>query len=341
MIEIVVAANDIPRGFRITEGAFVTREWPVGHLPTGTIYYTADRLEELVGMIARVAIPRNSPILEGWVVDDLEQVGREIGSDAAAVIPPGLVGISIPIDRLRGLANAIQDGDSVDVAAALMFVDVDEEFQTRLPNNQYIMRETETEEGGVELELVPLPPGRIETSPDGDQLFIAPSDDENLRQRPRLVTQRMVQNAFVVHVANFPLDGEFLGIPPTPTPTPTPTPDPDEGETGRATPARKPPPTPTPPVRDIILLAVEPQDALLLLWFVEANIPLTLFLRSAGDDAVTPTDPVSFEYIVTQYNISSPIKLEYALEPPITSIRSLFGEGSALGQYIIYSNPNQ
>jgi hypothetical protein len=71
----------------------------------------------------------------------------------------------------------------------------------------------------------------------------------------------------------------------------------------------------------IITLAVTPQDALVLTWAVDAQIPITLTLRQAGDDRVVQTEPVTLDYMIRNYNAAPPNALEFSLEPPITSVR--------------------
>jgi hypothetical protein len=136
------------------------------------------------------------------------------------------------------------------------------------------------------------------------------------QQRPRLVTQRTIQAAFVVNVGDFPPDGDFLGRRPTPSPIPVPT--------GQATPTPAPVaavPTATP--KDIITLAVEPQDAVVLIWAIESRLPITLLLRSATDQQRTTTTAVTLEYMINTFNVPQPPRLPYALEPAIRSIRQL------------------
>jgi hypothetical protein len=116
-------------------------------------------------------------------------------------------------------------------------------------------------------------------------------------------------------VGNFPPDGRFIGVPPTPTPVPV------EGEeTGQGTP---PPPTPTPPRPDIITLGVTPQEAVVLTWFVEAKVPVTLALRSASDTARVATSNVTLDYLMANYGIDLPGKRPFTIEPAIRSIRQL------------------
>jgi Flp pilus assembly protein CpaB len=302
---VLVAAQEIPRGMVIPEDGVVVREWPVESAPA---YGLADP-GDAIGFIARTDIAREMPILSTQLVDNLSQIARR-GSDAAAVIPPGLVAVAVPIDRLTNVAHAPKSGDYVDVILSFLFVDVDEEFQSRLPNRLTL---TTVRQDGT-LEFLTGLEGRVE--PSGDFQFpviVGPSET----QRPRLVTQRTIQAAFVLHVGTFPPDGDFLGRRPTPTPLPPP---PDGAPTPTPPPAQ---PTPTPLPLDMITLAVEPQDAVVLVWAIESRLPITLALRSANDLTRTPTTAVTLEYMINTYNVPQPPRLPYALEPAIRSIRRL------------------
>lgn len=304
-VPIVVAVQDIPRGFLIPPNAVELAAWPVDVVPPNAL----TNVEDAIGTIARTDIVRFQPILSNLLVENLTEIART-GSDAAAILPSNLVAVSIPMDRLTSVAYAIQDGDRVDVIMSMLFVDVDEIFQSIVPNTVTLF--TISEEG--EINFLEGIAGRAETSTLGP-VIVGPSEV----QRPRLVTQRTVQDAFVVHVGNFPPGGNFIGVPPTPTPIPRQTDDDDE-ETGANTP---PPPTPTPPRPDIITLGVPPQDAVVLVWAVESRIPITLALRSATGTSTVPTTPVTLDYIMNEFNITVPVKRPFALEPAIRSIRQL------------------
>lgn len=305
-VKVVVAAQEIPRGLPIPEDGVILREWPIQSFPVNGISETKD----VIGSIARTDIPRESPILTTQLVDSLDKIAAR-GSDAALIIPPGLVAISVPIDRLTNVANAPKTGDYVDVILSFLFVDVDEEFQSRLPNKLTLT--TIRQDGTIEFQSGLE--GRVE--PSGDFTFpvvVGPSEV----QRPRLVTQRTIQAAFVIYVGTFPPDGDFLGRRPTPTPLPPP---PD----GEATPTPPPAlPTATQPPLDMITLAVEPQDAVVLVWAIESRLPITLALRSSRDlDRTQTTTAVTLEYMINTYNVPQPPRLPYALEPAIRSIRRL------------------
>jgi hypothetical protein len=174
-----------------------------------------------------------------------------IGSDAALQIEPGMVAIAVPFTRLSGVAFAVADGDQVDLVASFLFVDLDEEWQSRTPNSVWgvTYAPPAPEGGGGDLVPnvipgVPYSEGRPAedvfserfTNLDGASpvpFFIAPSE----APRPRLVSQRIIQNAHVLHVGTF--------RPPMPTAAPTDTPAPNE-------------PTPTPPPQ--LVQALEKPD---------------------------------------------------------------------------------
>ncbi|MGQ9888079.1 MAG: Flp pilus assembly protein CpaB [Aggregatilineales bacterium] len=301
-VEIVIAVQDLPRGFRIpVEGAVALRPWPEVSTPVNAIF----NLEDVIGKIPRTRIAREQPILTTMITDDFQSLD-EVGSDAAAILPRGLIAISLPIDRRTSVAYAIQPGDRVDVLFSMLFVDVDDAFQTIAPNNITLFQITE--EGITFTNTIQ---GRPDNTPLGPAI-IGPSE----RQRPRLVTQRTIQNALVLHVGEFPLDGRlFLGAEPTPTPVPQQ----QDGAGGQGAPV----PTPTPSFPDIVTLGVTPQDAVVLAWTMEARLPVTLALRSAADTAVVNTQAVNMDYIIETFRIDPPGKRSYTIEPAIRSIRQL------------------
>lgn len=311
-VNIVIAVQELPRGFRIPQNAVAIRPWPSDSAPFSGI----TDIEQVVNKIARTDIFREQPILSNMLVEDYTNLSStlgRVGSDAAAILPSGLVAIAMPIDRFTGIAYGMQDGDRVDVIVSMLFVDVDEQFQSLVPNDLTLI-DRNSEEG---IQLLESIQGRPTTTTLGYDAILGPSE----RQRPRLLTQRTVQDALVVHVGEFPTDGRFLGIPPTPTPLPDETG--AEGDTASTNGDEPPPPTPTPARPDIITLGVSPQDAVLLVWAIESRLPLTLALRSATDTSRIPTEPVTLDFFMSEYRITVPTKREYTVEPALTSIRQL------------------
>ncbi len=316
MVEIVVAVQDLPRGIVIPPDGVGVVPWPQDALPEAGNYFTAAELQDVIGRVARTDIFRGSPILARQIVPNLYEVART-GSDAAALMSvfedeEPRVAISIPLDPtgVGQVAYGIQAGDFVDVILSFLYIDVDPTFQTRMPNNVSLITRLET----GELSIGSPRQGRPEAStlsPEG--VLLSPSESS---QRPRLVTQRTVTGAWVLRVGYFPPNGDIIGATPTPQQLETLPPPPGEG--GQAA---TPQATATAFAPLIITLAVTPQEALVLTWAVDAQIPITLALRSAGDTTEVATDPVSLDYMIRTYNAQPPAALEYALEPPITSVR--------------------
>jgi Flp pilus assembly protein CpaB len=327
MVFVVIAAQDMPRGSTIPEDGVIVTRMPA-NLVVETMIAGPDEiglLGRVVGRIARMDIARGIPLTEAMIT---EQAGDLLaaGSDAANAIPPGQTAIAIPMNRLSGVAWALRPGDSVDVLISLLLVDVDPDFQTALPNLlTQLVGPGGTEENpapfitaGVQpLEdnrPQPLPDfifGRIDTDPESDQpIHVFPREQE---QRPRLVTQRLVENATVLNIGNFSLSDVYQtaivqveaeegagAAPPTTT---------TGGAEGEQQPLFGP---------DIITIIVSPQEALAINWAIKSGADLVLTLRSPHDTVSTETTSVTLQYIVETYNITVPTKLPYSLEPGVT-----------------------
>jgi Flp pilus assembly protein CpaB len=312
-VRVVIALQNLPRGYRfptsIEELANVVDyfPWPESAVPFNALREDQGGLEKVLGQIARTDIFREQPLLSTLLVPDLLGIAN-VGSDLGAVLPNDRVAVTIPINRVTSVGYGIQDGDRVDVIISMLFVDVDEVFQSIQPNSITLI--SENPETG-EIEFLQGVLGRPDVTSLG-RAVIGPSE----RQRPRLVTQRTIQDAIVMHVGDFPLSGDYIGVPPTPTPIPQE--EADDG--GGGTPP--PPPTPIPPP-DIVTLGVTPQYSVVLVWAIEAKLPLTLALRSATDTSRVPTQPVTLDFIMNEFRIDLPGRRDYTIEPAIRSIRQL------------------
>jgi hypothetical protein len=166
--------------------------------------------------------------------------------------------------------------------------------------------------------------GRAEPSPIFPEgVVLGPSEDV---QRPRLVTQRTVQDAVVLHLGWLPEDGELFGVADaSPTPAsvlaPPPTADPNAAQNQNQQLTVVPTATSFIPV--IMVIAVAPQDAITLTWAIDSGIPITYVLRSAQDGgaASVQTESVTLEYMINTYNVQQAEDLPFAIEPAITDIR--------------------
>lgn len=315
-LAIIVAGQNLNRGDMIPTEALSVFPWPTEIVPPSAITDPS----QVVGARARYTIQRGEPILSTMITQSLLQLSP-FGSDAAGRIPPGFTAISIPYDKKNGVALGIRDGDYVNVIVTWALVDIDEDFQSVLPNLSAGVLGAENVATGPEGSLAPQggivavvtgagernSQGRVERDGQLNQnLYIVPSEP----QRARLVTQSIIQNVMVLHVGDFGVDAPTILVP---TPVP-PTPDPN----ATATPPPAPTATPQPP--NIITLAVSPQDALVLDWLNRMKerypygVNVTLTLRSAGDANLADTQSVTMQYMFERYNISLPAKLNYGLD---------------------------
>lgn len=303
-VQIVIAAQDIARGALIPQDGVILSPFP-RELVLETM---ASDVAQVVGRRARMDIGRGVPVMINMVTDRPGDV-VDTGSDAAFAIPPGSTAIAIPMDRLSGVAYALKDGDKVDVIITMLMVDLDAEFQTILPNRTGVFLSPEdlqryTPEVVAFMTSIPESvKGRVETeSVTGSRIYVLPSEP----QRPRLVTQRLVQNVTVLHVGDFPLatvEGDLIPVP-------------AQGIGAPESEEEAPAPKVIPP--DIVTLVVTPQDALALNWAIKRGADLTLTLRGPNDVTPTETISVTLQYLIDTYAISVPSRLPYGLEPRLT-----------------------
>ena len=302
LTEIVVAVQDIPRGMRITEdiNAVILRNWPEDAVPEGAI----TDLEVVYDRVARVDIVREMPILDGMLAEETGDIGA-IGSDPALRIPPGKVAYALPVARYSSVAWALRPGDHVDVILSLLLVDLDEEFQSVLPNEMRCGSPSEEEgcQGG--------PEGRLEVLPNGWLVNMSASEG----QRPRLVTQLTVQDAVVLHVGDWPAEEH----------PPAEEEQPEEGM------GEQPAAPPLPEVAPLTLIVTR-QDAMVLDHALAAGARINLLLRAVGDEGLVTTDSVTLQYIMARFSIELPPKLPYGVTPPLMQLERI-ARSEAAGQY--------
>jgi pilus assembly protein CpaB len=310
ILNVLIAAQDLNRGQVIPTEALSSFPWPTSIVPTQAINASdPTQVALVVGARARYALVRGEPIFGSLVVRNLLQLSPS-GSDAAAQIPPGSVALSIPYDKNDGVALGIQDGDHVSIIVTWSLVDLDQQFQTVLPNWTTTILPAGTSDntvpaGGTNPYVSSVhggPVGRTETDAStGLDFYLIPSE----AQRPRLVTQSIIQDALVLHLGDFGASVFPSSEPPTPTVGPNTPPPP------------VPPPTNTPIPPAIITLVVSPQDALVLNYVARLmekypdTVQVTLALRSAGDASTTETESVTLQYMFERFNIALPAALPY------------------------------
>jgi pilus assembly protein CpaB len=289
--EILVAAQNIPRGAVISPDAVVPSKWPNDSLPPADLIIIDP--EQAVGKIARTDVLRGQPMLESLIAADPKELAAK-GSDASLFIPAGKVAMAFPINKLTSVGYAIGAGDRVDVIVSFAVIEVDQEGQYPIvPFNRDLVDDLVA--AGLEpQEAVSRVLNKLDT----------------VAIQPRLLSQLTLQNIEVLHVGEWPMGG----ILPKTTPTLSPEQQVAQAQAAAGT------PTATPPRPDMIILLVDQQQALILQWLQqEGDIALNLALRGAGDNAPVSTETVSYQYILTNFNITIP--------PKTNSI--IVGEGNA------------
>lgn len=313
-ISVVIAAQPIKRGTLITKDMLAEVKLPADRVIVTQITNPKDA----IGKRAVRDLPQGVFLTKGDVAEHLS-VSSE-GSLAALQIPPGSVAISIPMTRLTGVAYALRPGDHVAIIATFPFVDVDQQFQSVLPNKIGVVeapgvtKERTTITAGITSSDVYLGYGTQDKELEVP-LYVIPSEP----QRPRLVTQMVIKDAAVLYVGEFPLtenkptvqqtsssvQGKTNGAKPTPTPPPPPPP-----QFGGQTPTKP----------DIVTLVVSPQEAVTLKYLLDRQVVLTLALRAANDNTNISTDAVTLSYILDKYGVVVPAKLPYDIEPRVDKV---------------------
>ena len=279
--KVWVALQPIPRGGQFVEGTLGLRDWPSSNVPPNVI----GDISETIGRVAAVDIVQGQPILRSMLAE------KGAAGQAALLIPDGRVAVAFPITQQSSVAYAIQPGDFVDVLIVASFIDLDQDFQSTLPNLISFLSPQLDQDGNLVTYSFtdPTDEGRFEIPqglpPEIPGSIVYPRE----AQRPRRVAQLTVPAAKVLRV------GPWIELP-NPQPTPT-----QEGEA---------PPPPPPP--SIVTLAVEPQDALVLLWARQSEMYMELALRAPGSEqARYGPEAVTLQYMLTRFNIAVPPKLEY------------------------------
>jgi Flp pilus assembly protein CpaB len=307
-VTIVVTTQSIPRGTELTESVLTTIPYPKRDMVEGTFF---TNVADVVGKRAKFDLDARVPVTTSMVVDTTG------GSFAAFQIPKGMVAVSIPIkDRVSFVSYAPQAGDHVNVIATMLFIDLDNNFQTRLPNySAQVTAPGPTSQGGPPALTVKIDGGdqksavgRAELETTLNQpIYAQPSEN----QRPRMVAQTLLQDAVVLHVGNFTTTESAQPSGPSAVATPTPTPAAGQGPTQQEIQQQQ---LENP---DIITLIVTPQDAVTLNYLILNGAQITLALRGAGDDQRVQTEAVTLQYLMDQYNIPVPAKLPYGTEPRV------------------------
>lgn len=347
LVDVVVVAQSVARGDVLDETVLGTI--PIQRDLVLEGYFTD--MASVVGRRARVDLEPNMLLTRGMVVDRSEDLS-EIGSIAALSIPRGMVAVSIPISRLSSVSYAPQAGDHVNVIVTMLMVDMDSDFQTVLPNRSAAVigpgpgiligsgtteeiqamnlgvqqsGTTAAEQSQAVIEASgEIPPskltaqnvsggpssviGKTITDPLLEQTYhVVPSEN----QRPRMVSQNLLQDAVVLGVGDFPVAGQEDQPQEVVQQTEVAPAEGVEGQEVQET---------APKLPDVITLIVTPQDAVTLNYLMFSGAELTLALRSANDDSRVQTEATTLDFLLTEYNIPVPAKLNYGVQPRVDDL---------------------
>jgi Flp pilus assembly protein CpaB len=296
----------------ISQGTLITEELlGIYNLPETSfadVMFTVQEKSSLVGQKAKIAIDQGVPFTTGMVASP--DTGLEAGGPPwASIIAASKNAITVPISRLAAVGFGVADGAHVNVIACMLMVDVDPSYQAVLPNHVAVAAAPANvpPDGmpGISLNVVPKPSdlpyqGRTEVESAFQQpIYIIPSEP----QRPRPVCQMVMQDVTVLRLGNFELN-------PATTATNQATPTPQAPQQAAANPV-------TP---DIVTLIVSPQEAVILTYMVYTNTPIYLTLRNSGDTSRQVTESATLQFLLSQLNITVPVKLAYSVTPRVDTL---------------------
>jgi len=317
LVEVVVSLQTVPRGHKMTADILALDMRPVESVGTNVI----TNIEDAIGLYARTDIYQGETLTYDTLVADITQIGLQTFGPSA-LIPPGYVAQAVPMDRLTSVGYGMSEGDYVDIMVTFLFSQIDEEFQTYLPNDAafYLEEQIEAvEEAGSPAILLTQPViflvsplGRFEELPTGDLAHISPNLEDIA---PRTVPVTMIiQNARVIQVGQYEVPPDPADLIPTATPEPL--------EEGQATPTPPPAstPTPTPMPDDVVVVALQPQQQLLLRYAVGVNAQVFFALRGVNDGQLYSVENMTLDFLLERFNVEVPPNLGFSVETIVREV---------------------
>jgi pilus assembly protein CpaB len=308
-VEVYITAQPVAQGGTITADLLTTIK--IAPENVVEVMFTLEEQSALVGKTAKFPLDQGVVITQAMVGDASSAVTIP-GPSWAALIPPGMTAMSVPVNRFALSGYAINNGAHVNLNACFLFVDVDPTFQSMLPNLTASLTGTGFAAEGATTPVLSLgvgaqgsPQGRLELDPSLQQpYYLLPSE----AQRPRMVCQMLLQDIVVMKLGTFSRDaGATVDTPAVPP----------VDANGQPVPT-------TPP--DIVTLIVTPQDSITLTYLLNiqqsttTQTRLSMTLRNPNDQARQATEASTLQFLLSQYNIPVPAKLPYALQPALPSL---------------------
>ena len=313
--EVVVAVVDLPVGERIRPDLVRVERRPAENIAilAGVTFSDPD---EVVGELVKTFIGKGQEILKPMIALSPSDI-TSIGSDLSLYVDDGKVAVAFPIDKFTGAAYAMRPGDLVDAFMTLQMVDIDEEFQTKLPNIEQRVNESALLAGQAFL-FPPTNQGRLELIPNINAVaLIGPGGGK--QAVPRRVTQLTLQQMEVLWVGSWrnpaaSMGQEFDADAVT---------DQEQAAAqaalsrGEYPPGIRERPENNP---DAIILSMTAQDALALKWAQDVGINIDLVLRAQGDFTQFVTTSVSLPQLFEQGILTAPAPTNVSLEPPVDEV---------------------
>jgi Flp pilus assembly protein CpaB len=303
-VKVVVVTQNLKQGYTINKEVIQAVPWYQKSIPPGM--FTEDQIPQVIGRMTKYAIEAQTPLFESLLVGPGEQI-QVSGSSWAPVIPPQMVAVSIPINRLSSVSYAPRAGDHVNVIVTMLFVDLDSDFQTILPNKTGLVIASgppdpvSGKNNPLTVDISTALYGKAVVDPVlGQPVWVVPSEE----QRPRLISQMLIQDSVVLQLGNFPMTTQEA----QPTAQPT-----QQGQQGAQAAAQQVLP-------ETITLIVTPQDAVTLNYLMFSGSQLTLALRRPDDDSRLKINPVTLQFLLEQYEIPVPVRLPYGIQPRIDTL---------------------
>jgi len=110
---VVVVRTDVPVASSLTDAQLKLVDWPIEHVPAGTLH----SIDDAKGRIARRPLAQGEPVLEA----SLYPTGAAGG--LGAVIADKHRAVSVKVDNVIGVAGFVAPGSRVDVMATIRRVD--------------------------------------------------------------------------------------------------------------------------------------------------------------------------------------------------------------------------
>jgi Flp pilus assembly protein CpaB len=289
-IQVVLVAQDISVGSIITEDKIFEGPWPSNYDVPGLV----TNKENVLGRRAKADMRRGEPIFSSQVAESGTAITYP-ASEISLKINPEKVAIAVPISRLSSVAYAVGKNDHLMVMATLMFIDIDPGLQTDVPND--ILLVNINNEGNLTAST--MIGGRIFKEDPLSSTVLATFYTPNEKQRGRMSSVILVQDARVINVGNANASTSSLLAQPTPK----------GGAAATPVPVAKNP--------DIIIIEVSPAEALAINYVIRMNGDLTYAIRSAGDTTTYDIPSLDLKRLMEDFKIEIPAKLNFGTNPRV------------------------